>query len=82
MDMLLWCLLQPLPTAQERTRLTLFVPCKNPDLNISQGEDGDGLRDTFLQLVLNSCGPQELDTEQSGACLTVKKKKKKHVADR
>ena len=48
----------------ESTCLTLLVPSKNPDLNISQGEDGDGLWDTFLKLVLNSCGPQELDTEQ------------------
>lgn len=43
--------------------LTLFVSSENPDLNVSQREDSDGLRDTFLQLVLYSCGTQELGTE-------------------
>lgn len=44
-------------------------PCsENPELNISQGEDGNGLRDTFLQLVLNSRGPKELDTESPDRC--------------
>lgn len=61
-----------LPTARECTRLTLLVASENPELNISQGEDGNGLRDTFLQLVLNSRGPQELDTEQQDTCVTVK----------
>lgn len=43
-------------------RLTLLVSSENPDLNVSQREDSDGLWDAFLQLVLYSCGTQELDT--------------------
>ena len=42
--------------------LTLFVSSENPDFNVGQREDSDGLWDTFLQLVLNGCGPQELHT--------------------
>jgi len=42
--------------------LTLLVSSENPDLNVSQREDSDGLWDAFLQLVLYSRGPQELDT--------------------
>ncbi len=44
-------------------RLTLLISSENPDLNVSQREDSDGLWDAFLQLVLYSCGAQELDTQ-------------------
>lgn len=44
-------------------RLTLLVSSENPDLNVGQREDSDGLWDAFLQLVLYSCGTQELHTQ-------------------
>lgn len=44
-------------------RLTLLVSSENPDLNVCQREDSDGLWDAFLQLVLYSCGTEELQTQ-------------------
>lgn len=52
----------PLCLLWECVCLTLLVSCENPDLNVSQREESDGLWDAFLQLVLYSCGTQELDT--------------------
>lgn len=48
---------------QKYVRLTLLVSSENPDLNVSKREDSDGLGDALLQLVLYSCGTQELDTQ-------------------
>lgn len=42
---------------------TLLVACENPNLNVSQGENGNGLWDAFLQLVLYGCGAQQLKTQ-------------------
>lgn len=38
------------------TRLTLFVSSEHPDFNVGEGEDGDGLWNTLLKLVLYGCG--------------------------
>lgn len=43
--------------------LTLLVSGKNPDLDVGQREDSDGLWDAFLQLVFYSRGTQELTTQ-------------------
>lgn len=45
--------------------LTLLISSENPDFNVGQREDSDGLWYTLLQFVLNSCGTQELDRQQN-----------------
>ena len=45
--------------------LTLLVSSEDPDLDVGQREDSDGLRNPLLQLVFYSCGPQELDALQN-----------------
>lgn len=48
---------------QNCVHLTLFISSKNPDFNVSQREDSDGLWNAFLQLVLYSSGTQKLETQ-------------------
>ena len=45
--------------------LTLLVSSEDPDLDVGQREDSDGLRNPLLQLVFYSCGSQELDALQN-----------------
>lgn len=45
--------------------LTLLVSSEDPDLNVGQGQDSDGLRNALLQLVFYRGGSQELDAQQN-----------------
>lgn len=42
----------------------LFVPSQDPDLDVSLHQSLYGLRHFILELVLNRCGPQQLQVLQ------------------
>lgn len=41
--------------------LTLFVSCQHPHFDVAQFQQLDGLGDSILQLVLDGCGPKQLE---------------------
>lgn len=41
--------------------LTLFVSRQHPHFDVAQFQQLDGFRDSILQLVLNGCGPEQLE---------------------
>lgn len=51
----------PLPCSA----LTLFVSSQHPNLDVGECQEGNGLRDSLLKLILNGRCPQQLETPQS-----------------
>lgn len=45
--------------------LTLFVSGQHPHFDVAQFQQLDGLGDSILQLVLNGCGPKQLEGERA-----------------
>lgn len=50
----------PLP----RWALTLLISSQYPNLDVGQRQEGNGLRDPLLKLVLNGCCTQQLKIPQ------------------
>lgn len=48
--------------APGRRALTLLIPGQHPDLDVGQRQEGDGLRNPLLKLVLDGCRTQQLKT--------------------